>query len=156
MNQRQAAQHCTLEGVASVENLFLAAAKARRGKSRRPDVVDWWLRRESELLRLREELLSGGYRPGPYRFLLATREGVPFCGFRFLPGLRPRMLGATKRRFERRRTALAGRRDFARLSVSVFAWYQFSREGNSAGLRRAYARTVCVGKERLAKAGQRG
>jgi retron-type reverse transcriptase len=35
---------------------------------RRPDVEDWWLRRETEMLRLREELLSGGYQPGPYRF----------------------------------------------------------------------------------------
>jgi len=71
---------------------------------------------------------------------LATAEGVPFCGFRFLPGERPRVLGATKRRFERRRSGLFERRDMARLTVSVFAWYQFSREGNSEGLRRAYLR----------------
>jgi len=38
----------------------------------------------------------------PKNRMLATREGVPFCGFRFLPGLRPRVLGATKRRFEAR------------------------------------------------------
>ena len=68
MNQRQLAKQCTLESVASWDNLFLAAAKARRGKSRRPDVEEWWLRRESELAALREELLDGGYRPGPYRF----------------------------------------------------------------------------------------
>jgi hypothetical protein len=76
----------------------------------------------------------------PKSRLLATREGVPFCGFRFLPGLRPRILGATKRRFERRRAFWFNRGDFARLSASVFAWYQFSREGNSEGLRRAYVR----------------
>jgi hypothetical protein len=76
----------------------------------------------------------------PKSRLLATREGVPFCGFRFLPGCRPRVLGATKRRFERRRHALFQRRELARLTASVFAWYQFSREGNSEGLRRAYAR----------------
>ena len=76
----------------------------------------------------------------PKSRLLATREGVPFCGFRFLPGLRPRILGPTKHRFERRRRLLAGRRDFHRLTQSVFAWYQFSREGNSEGLRRAYCR----------------
>ncbi len=76
----------------------------------------------------------------PKSRLLATREGVPFCGFRFLPGLRPRVLGATKRRFEARRYALAAANDSRRLSVAVFAWYQFSREGNSQGLRRAYAR----------------
>jgi len=76
----------------------------------------------------------------PKSRLLATREGVPFCGFRFLPDLRPRILGATKRRFERRRYALFKRRDLARLSANVFAWYQFGREGNSEGLRRAYVR----------------
>jgi len=72
--------------------------------------------------------------------LLATREGVPFCGFRFLPGLRPRILGATKRRFERRRRQLARAKDFPRLTQFVFAWYQFSREGNAEGLRWSYAR----------------
>ena len=75
----------------------------------------------------------------PKSRLLSMREGVPFCGFRFLPGLRPRILGATKRRFERRRMRLAQRKDFRRLKQCVFAWYQFSREGNSEGLRRAYA-----------------
>ena len=346
MNPRQLAKLCTLENIASVENLFLAAAKARRGKSRRPDVEQWWLRRETEIGALREELLSGSYQPGGYRFfeihepkrrtiaaapfrdrvvhhalclrlapllerrfiarsfscqpgkgttaareccrqltnrhafvlkcdvakffpnidheilfaklaarvrcegvlgviakilashrtgpevppplfpdddflaaaqrprglpignltsqlwgnfylddldhwltetrrqgdylrytddflvfghdksrlwklraaiagqlaltrlkftvpksrLLRTREGVPFCGFRFLPGLRPRILGPTKRRFERRRQRWKVQRSFRRLSALVFAWYQFSREANSAGLRRAYAR----------------
>ena len=346
MSERQWARQCTLAAVASTENLFLAASKARRGKSRRPDVEAWWMRRESELAALREELLSEAYTPGAYRFfeihepkrrriaaapfrdrvvhhalcnllapvlerrfiarsfscqlgkgttaareccrqltnrfryvfkcdvrrffpnidhailrgklarwiacpgalnlvekimtsyrtgpevpptlfpgddlattparprglpignltsqlwgnfyldpldhwvtetqrhgaylrytddfllfgddkarlgelragimrqlatvrlklaepksrLLTTREGVPFCGFRFLPGLRPRILGATKRRFERRRSALFARRDLARLSAGVISWYQFSREANAAGLRRAYVR----------------
>jgi hypothetical protein len=346
MNARQARNQCTLERVAALPNLFLAAAKARRGKSRRPAVEDWWLRREVELLSLREELRSGAYQPGPYRLfeifepkrrviaaapfrdrvvhhalchllapvlerrfiarsfscqvgkgtaaareccrrlvnrhrfvlkcdarkffpsvdhqillerlaaevrcpgvlgliqrilgsfqtgaavpapvfsgddlaavcarprglpignltsqlwgnfyldgldhwmteqeqhgaylrytddflvfaddkerlwelragiveqlaavrlklaepksrLLATSEGLPFCGFRFLPGLRPRVLGATKRRFERRRYVLAGAAPPTRLTQYVLAWYQFSREGNSLGLRRAYAR----------------
>jgi hypothetical protein len=76
----------------------------------------------------------------PKSRLLAAHEGVPFCGFRFLPGWRPRILGATKRRFERRRRLLARRKDFSRLTPSVFAWYQFSREANSEGLRRAYVR----------------
>jgi hypothetical protein len=76
----------------------------------------------------------------PKSRLLASREGVPFCGFLFRPGLRQRILGATKRRFERRRYALFDRGELRRLGVSVFAWYQFSREGNSQGLRRAYSR----------------
>ena len=81
----------------------------------------------------------------PKSRLLATREGVPFCGFRFLPGLRPRILGTTKRRFEARRRRWDGRREFRRLSATVFAWYQFSREGNSTGLRREYACPRCGG-----------
>jgi retron-type reverse transcriptase len=336
---------CTLEAIASWENLFAAAGRARAGKARRPDVESWWMRRESELTRIREDLLSGNYVPGPYRqfyvnqpkrrliaaapfgdrvvhhalcellrpvlesrfiarsfscqigkgtssarehcrqltnrhshvlkcdirkffpsidheilkaklrpwircpgalslvcqiidghttgaelppflfpgddlatvqerrrglpignltsqlwanlylddldhwlteqmgcgaylrytddFLIfdddagalnrlrdriaehmvrdrlklaerksrvfATCEGVPFLGFRFLPDLRPRILGATKRRFEARRTALHRAGDMRRLGQSVVNWYQFSREGNTTGLRRAYA-----------------
>jgi hypothetical protein len=76
----------------------------------------------------------------PKSRLLAAREGIPFCGFRFFPGLRPRILGATKRRFEDRRRRLTKQREFFGLTKSVFAWYQFSREANSTGLRRAYAR----------------
>jgi hypothetical protein len=346
MNRRQLSQRCRIEAVASLDNLFLAADKARRGKARRPDVEAWWMNRESELVALREELLSGSYQPGAYRFfelfrpkrrfiaaapfrdrvvhhalcnllapvlerrflarsfscqrgkgttaareccrkltnrhryvlkcdvrkffpnidhailleklgrvlrcervldlcarilasyrtgvdvppplfpdddlaaaperprglpignltsqlwgnffldaldhrvaereghgaylrytddflmfgddkarlwelcevvreelatarlklaepksrLLATHEGVPFCGFRFLPGQRPRVLGATKRMFEARRAHFSKvKAPLARLSAGVFAWYQFSREGNTEGLRRAYA-----------------
>ena len=76
----------------------------------------------------------------PKSRVLSTREGVPFCGFCFLPSARPRILGATKRRFERRRFCLMNAKDYGRLTRSVFAWYQFSREGNSAGLKRAYSR----------------
>ena len=86
-----------------------------------------------QLARLRLRLAE------PKSRLLSCREGVPFCGFRFFPGLRPRILGATKRRFEKRRSRLLNRGDSKRLSTAVFAWYQFSREGNSEGLRRAYA-----------------
>ncbi len=75
----------------------------------------------------------------PKSRLLATREGVPFCGFRFLPGLRPRVLGATKRRFEQRKHRLMLARDYQRVTQTVFAWYQFSKEGNTEGLRKAYA-----------------
>ncbi len=75
----------------------------------------------------------------PKSRLLACREGVPFCGFLFRPGLQPRILGATKRRFEARRERYTAERDYARLTQAVRAWYQFSEEANSAGLRRAYA-----------------
>jgi hypothetical protein len=59
---------CTLEAVAAPENLLVAAKKARKGKSRRPDVEAWWLKRETEVLRLSDELLSGAWRPSGYRF----------------------------------------------------------------------------------------
>jgi hypothetical protein len=68
VNPRQLSRLCTLDAVASPENLMLAAWKARRGKSRRPDVEDWWLGRERNVLRLREALLAGSYQPGGYRF----------------------------------------------------------------------------------------
>ncbi len=75
----------------------------------------------------------------PKSRLMDCAEGVPFCGFRFHPGQRPPILGATKRRFEARRYRLF--REGVRgteLTASVFSWYQFSREGNTTGLRRAY------------------
>lgn len=68
LSKRQIRKVCNMDAVASVDNLFLAANKARRNKRRRPDVEDWWLRRESEINALREELISGAYQPGPYRF----------------------------------------------------------------------------------------
>lgn len=49
------------------ENLQAAAREARRRKRRRPDVAAFEARREENLAELREELLSGTYRPGPYR-----------------------------------------------------------------------------------------
>lgn len=95
----------------------------------------------------------------PKSRLLKCSEGVPFCGFRFLPGLLPRVLGATKRRFEHRKhqlmTSGAG---LAEVSTAVFAWYQFSQEGNSYGLRKAYAtrrRAHCAMGGRLQDISQR-
>ena len=88
---------------------------------------------ESHLTALRLELAADKTR------LMATSAGVPFCGFVFHPGLRPRVLGATKRRFEQRRSRLARARGFFALSQAVTSWYAFSREGNTIGLRRAYA-----------------
>jgi hypothetical protein len=75
----------------------------------------------------------------PKSRLMATKEGVPFCGFKFLPGLQPRILGATKRRFERRRDRiLHDGTPLDEVTTSIFSWYQFSKEANSEGLRQAY------------------
>lgn len=63
MNTRQLARRCRIDQIAALDNLFLAASKARRGKSRRPDVEAWWMRREVKLLSLQKELLSGDYTP---------------------------------------------------------------------------------------------
>lgn len=68
MNRRQLRARCTLETLASERNLLLAADKARKRKSRRPDVEAWWLRREREINRLREDLLAETWRPSGYRF----------------------------------------------------------------------------------------
>lgn len=85
----------------------------------------------------------------PKSRMLASKEGVPFCGFRFLPGLRPHILGNTKRRFEKRRHMLhRNGEDWSKISESVFSWYQFSREANSQGLRIAYANWPFDGKKR--------
>ena len=89
----------------------------------------------TELAKLRLKLAL------PKSQMMDCAEGVPFCGFVFHPGLQPRVLGTTKRRFEARRYRLfrEGVRG-AELTASVFSWYQFSREGNTTGLRRAYLR----------------
>jgi len=50
----------------SWENLLRAARNASRGKTARPVVERFEFRREWELLRLRRELISGDYRPGPF------------------------------------------------------------------------------------------
>jgi len=60
--------------VVSFENLLGAAEDAARGKRKRPDVACFLLNLEGELVRLREELESGQYRPGPYR-TFEVREG---------------------------------------------------------------------------------
>jgi retron-type reverse transcriptase len=88
---------------------------------------------EEHLTTMRLELAENKTR------LMSTRTGVPFCGFIFHPGLRPRVLGATKRRFEQRRSRLERTHDFSALSQAVVSWYAFSREGNTNGLRRLYA-----------------
>lgn len=95
----------------------------------------WKLRAgiESHLTTLQLELAENKTR------LMTTSEGVPFCGYVFRPGLRPRVLGTTKRRFEQRRARLLHERDFPTLTEAVVSWYAFSREGNTLGLRRAYA-----------------
>lgn len=52
--------------IASFDNLFLASRKARKGKRFKDNVLRFESNIESELLHLREELLSGAYRPGSY------------------------------------------------------------------------------------------
>jgi len=108
------------------DDFLLLAQDKRRLADLRELIVD-------ELSKVRLRLSE------PKSRLLATREGVPFLGFRFQPGLRPRVLGPTKRRFERRQNRLRRARRYRALTQTVFAWYQYSREGNSEGLRRSYA-----------------
>lgn len=51
----------------SFDNLHEAARRAALGKRKRADVAAFLLEGELELVRLRQELESGAYRPGPYR-----------------------------------------------------------------------------------------
>lgn len=62
--------------VASLDNLFAAARAAATGKRVRPDVARFLLDLEPEVFQLRRELLSGEYRPGPYRTFV-VREPKP-------------------------------------------------------------------------------
>ena len=61
------------DGVVSWDNLLLAARKARRGKRSRPCVQRFEFDIEAQLLRLRDELCSGAYRPGAFRTHWITR-----------------------------------------------------------------------------------
>ncbi len=54
-------------GLISWRNLYGAASAAARGKRSRPDVAAFLMNLEVEIPRLRRELSSGEYRPGPYR-----------------------------------------------------------------------------------------
>ena len=58
--------------IASLENLYLAARKARKGKRYREQVLKFNFSLEKEIMLLREELLSRTYHPGPYRTFLVT------------------------------------------------------------------------------------
>ncbi len=57
----------TFEALASFENLFLAARAAQRGKRFKPAVARFHHDLAASLVELRDELLEGRYRPGPYR-----------------------------------------------------------------------------------------
>jgi len=53
--------------VVAFENLLLAFRKARRGKGHSPEVAEFGLNLEPELLCLQRELKAGNYWPGKYR-----------------------------------------------------------------------------------------
>ena len=55
------------DNLIAFENLHEAARRAALGKRKRPDVATFLMEQETELVRLRCELESGEYRPGPYR-----------------------------------------------------------------------------------------
>lgn len=60
----------------SFPNLLGAALAAAKGKRSRPDVARFLLNLEQELVRLQRVLVSGEYRPGPYRTFV-VREPKP-------------------------------------------------------------------------------
>ncbi|MDM8545983.1 reverse transcriptase domain-containing protein [Candidatus Venteria ishoeyi] len=62
--------------IVSLDNLYLAYRKARKGKQNRDSVADFSLRLEAQLLALQNELSNGTYIPGEYR-LFTIYEGKP-------------------------------------------------------------------------------
>jgi len=80
--------------------------------------------------------------PGKTR-VMPTRCGVPFLGFRFFPGVAPRLIGECKRRFERRMRRLTSARRVGKtepgcVRASAKGWMAFADYGNVAGLYRLY------------------
>lgn len=60
------------ERLCAFANLLYAYRRAARGKRGRPDVAAFDYDLEGQLLRLRDQLTDGSYRPGPYRrFMIA-------------------------------------------------------------------------------------
>jgi len=53
--------------IATFKTLLHAYRRARRGKRDRPGVAEFGLDLERNLFQLRDELVQGSYRPGPYR-----------------------------------------------------------------------------------------
>lgn len=56
--------------ITSASNLWRSWLAFRRGKRRRPSVLDFELAADRHILALRRELVAGSYRPGAYRRLL--------------------------------------------------------------------------------------
>lgn len=56
----------TFENLCSMENLWEAARRARRGKRFHPAVSRFHHNLGDQLVRLRDDLLTGSYQPGPY------------------------------------------------------------------------------------------
>lgn len=56
------------EEASSFERLRYSALKARRGNLHSAGAQAFFFHLENEILRLRDELLAGDYRPGPYRY----------------------------------------------------------------------------------------
>jgi len=50
----------------TLENLFNAYRAAARGKRKKPDVANFEFNLEENIFNLREELMGGSYRHGPY------------------------------------------------------------------------------------------
>lgn len=55
------------EKIVSLDNLFLAAKKAQKGKRFQDNVAGFNMRHESELFQLQKELMNGTYVPGAYK-----------------------------------------------------------------------------------------
>lgn len=73
------------EEIVSFENLLLASKKAFRGKKKKPDVAGFYFDLEKEIIKLREELISGDYAPakyGVFKVYEPKERKICACSFR--------------------------------------------------------------------------
>ena len=71
--------------------------------------------------------------------VMPTKNGVPFLGFKFHPGMAPRLAGDVKRRFEKRtrlqfKLLSENKITIESLEQSVLGWSQYALYGNVKGL----------------------
>jgi RNA-directed DNA polymerase len=95
-------------------------------------------------IRLAEQLERDRLRLHPVKTrIFPSRCGVPFLGFRFQPGVAPRLLGECKKRFEKRMRrkmgyVRTGRLDMDDVRRSARGWQAFADYGNVQGLYKKY------------------
>ncbi len=135
------------EPMVSWDNLWEAARRARRGKSRRPDVEEFHARQEELLPALRQALLAGEWRPGgvrEYWIRSPKRRKISCAGYpdRLLHHAlvaSPVKVRQLRRIRALRRSAAAGKADVATVRASLAGMNGHLGQANAFHLRRTMA-----------------